>query len=166
MISLFVAHANDYVIGYENDMPWHLPKELAYFKKRTMGRPIVMGRKTFESIGRVLPGRLNVVITRNEAYEVPEGVERYTSIEEALDSLEARFEEEIMVIGGAEIFNRTIDRADKMYITKIDHTYEGDTFFPAYDLEDWTEIEASETYTNDEGVPYTSYVYERNERRD
>src|SRR5699024_5802846 len=109
-------------------------------------------------IGRVLPGRLNVVITRNEAYEVPEGVERYTSIEEALDSLEARFEEEIMVIGGAEIFNRTIDRADKMYITKIDHTYEGDTFFPAYDLEDWTEIEASETYTNDEGVPYTSYV--------
>ena len=85
MISLFVAHANDYVIGYENDMPWHLPKDLAYFKKRTMGRPIVMGRKTFESIGRVLPGRLNVVITRNEAYEVPEGVERYTSIEEALD---------------------------------------------------------------------------------
>lgn len=162
MISLFVAHANDRVIGYENDMPWHVPGDLAYFKRRTMGKPIIMGRKTYESIGRPLPGRLNIVITRNRSYEV-EGVRVVSSLEEAFRiAKEETDAAEYMVIGGEQIFQQAMPLADRMYITKIDETYPGDTFFPAYDLAEWKIVEASETALNDEGVPYTFYVYERN----
>ncbi len=164
MLSLFVAHANDRVIGYENDMPWDVPGDLAYFKRRTMGKPIIMGRKTYESIGRPLPGRLNIIITRNASYEVPEGVVVTTSLEEAIRVGYADGAQELMIIGGEQIFKEAIDRADRMYITKIDETYKGDTFFPSYDLQEWNTIEASPTEINDEGVPYTFYVYERKER--
>ena len=161
MISLFVAHANDRVIGYQNDMPWHVPGDLAYFKRRTMGKPIIMGRKTYESIGRPLPGRLNIVITRNPSYEV-EGVRVVSSLEDALQvAKEETDAAEYMIIGGEQIFKQAMPLADRMYITKIDETYPGDTFFPAYDLNEWETIEASETALNDEGVPYTFYVYER-----
>lgn len=161
MISLFVAHANDRVIGYQNDMPWHVPGDLAYFKRRTMGKPIIMGRKTYESIGRPLPGRLNIVITRNASYEV-EGVRVVSSLEDALQvAKEETDAAEYMIIGGEQIFKQAMPLADRMYITRIDETYPGDTFFPAYDLNEWETIEASETALNDEGVPYTSYVYER-----
>mgnify|MGYP001174087611 CR=1 FL=1 len=161
MISLFVAHANDRVIGYQNDMPWHVPGDLAYFKRRTMGKPIIMGRKTYESIGRPLPGRLNIVITRNASYEV-EGVRVVSSLEDALQvAKEETDAAEYMIIGGEQIFKQAMPLADRMYITKIDETYPGDTFFPAYDLNEWETIEASETALNDEGVPYTFYVYER-----
>ena len=161
MISLFVAHANDRVIGYQNDMPWHVPGDLAYFKRRTMGKPIIMGRKTYESIGRPLPGRLNIVITRNASYEV-EGVRVVSSLEDALQvAKEETDAAEYMILGGEQIFKQAMPLADRMYITKIDETYPGDTFFPAYDLNEWETIEASETALNDEGVPYTFYVYER-----
>lgn len=161
MISLFVAHANDRVIGYQNDMPWHVPGDLAYFKRRTMGKPIIMGRKTYESIGRPLPGRLNIVITRNASYEV-EGVRVVSSLEDALQvAKEETDAAEYMIIGGEQIFKQAMPLADRMYITKIDETYPGDTFFPVYDLNEWETIEASETALNDEGVPYTFYVYER-----
>lgn len=161
MISLFVAHANDRVIGYQNDMPWHVPGDLAYFKRRTMGKPIIMGRKTYESIGRPLPGRLNIVITRNPSYE-GEGVRVVSSLEDALQvAKEETDAAEYMIIGGEQIFKQAMPLADRMYITKIDETYPGDTFFPAYDLNEWETIEASETALNDEGVPYTFYVYER-----
>lgn len=161
MISLFVAHANDRVIGYQNDMPWHVPGDLAYFKRRTMGKPIIMGRKTYESIGRPLPGRLNIVITRNASYEV-EGVRVVSSLEDALQvAKEETDAAEYMIIGGEQIFKQAMPLADRMYITRIDETYPGDTFFPAYDLNEWETIEASETALNDEGVPYTFYVYER-----
>jgi len=161
MIALFVAHANDRVIGYQNDMPWHVPGDLAYFKRRTMGKPIIMGRKTYESIGRPLPGRLNIVITRNPSYD-SKGVRVVTSLEEALRvAKEETDAAEYVVIGGEQIFKQAMPIADRMYITKIDETYPGDTFFPDYNLAEWEMIEASETALNDEGVPYTFYVYER-----
>lgn len=159
MLSLMVAHGRDRVIGKDNQMPWHLPEELAYFKRTTMGKPIVMGRKTFESIGRPLPGRLNIVITRNSAYVVPEGVIVVSSIDEAIKAVEG--EKEIMVIGGAQIYEATIEKADRLYITLIDASYEGDVFFPYYALEQYNEIERSATYFTDDNVPYVSVVYER-----
>ena len=111
-------------------MPWHLPADLKHFKQTTMGKPIVMGRKTFESIGRPLPGRRNVVITRNGPLAV-EGVECFSSIDKALDALSDH--EEIMITGGAQIYQQLLALADHLYLTLIDLETEGDTFFPAYE---------------------------------
>lgn len=128
MISLIVAHDNNRVIGYENAMPWHLPGDLQYFKEQTMGKPMIMGRKTFESIGRPLPGRRNIVITRNRDYEA-EGIEVVYSLDEALQL--AQGAEEIMIIGGQQIFTESLPIADRLYITHIDHEFVGDTYFPS-----------------------------------
>ena len=124
MISLIVAHDKNRVIGYENAMPWHLPGDLQYFKQVTMGKPVIMGRKTFESIGRPLPGRRNIIITRNEAYKA-EGIEVVTSVEAALALVEGT--EEIMIIGGEQIFTQCLPIADRLYITLIYHEFKGDT---------------------------------------
>ncbi len=107
------------------EMPWHLPGELKYFKEQTMGKPMIMGRKTFESIGRPLPGRRNIVITRNENYTA-EGIEVVSSLEEALKLVSN--EDEIMIIGGEQIFKLALPIADRLYITKIDYEFQGDTF--------------------------------------
>lgn len=130
MISLIVAHDKNQVIGYENKMPWHLPGDLQYFKDMTMGKPIIMGRKTFESIGRPLPGRRNIVITRNEAYSAS-GIETVPSLDAALALVNEV--PEIMVIGGAQIFELALPLADKLYITLINNEFKGDTYFPRYD---------------------------------
>lgn len=157
MISLIVAHDHNHVIGYENGMPWHLPGDLQYFKQKTMGKPMIMGRKTFESIGRPLPGRRNIVVTRDANYRA-DGIETATSIEEALAL--AGDVPEIMIIGGEQIFRLSMELTDRIYITKINHSFKGDTFFPAYE-EDFVLVASQEPETAPEGYTFQYQIYER-----
>jgi len=156
MISLIVVHDLNRVIGQDNKMPWHIPNELAYFKEKTMGKAIVMGRSTFESIGRPLPGRLNIVITRNTSYNV-EGVTVVHSIKEAIE-VANKHHEEVMIIGGEQIFKEVLPYADLLYITLIEHEFEGDTFFPTYE-QNWEVISTSEQHSTDSGLKYTYMLY-------
>ncbi len=146
VISLVCAMAKNRVIGKDNDMPWHLPADLKHFKATTMGKPIVMGRKTFESIGRPLPGRRNVVITRNPDYSA-EGIEVVTSIDEALSLLSDV--EEIMITGGGNVYQQTIEQADRLYLTFIDLETDGDAFFPEFEHLDLKEV-SRESHQPDE----------------
>ncbi|MCG7436131.1 MULTISPECIES: dihydrofolate reductase [Lysinibacillus] len=157
MISLIVAHDDNHVIGYNNGMPWHLPGDLQYFKNKTMGKPMIMGRKTFESIGRPLPGRRNIVITRDENYHA-EGTETVTSLEEAIAI--AGDVEEIMIIGGEQIFRLSMEMADRLYITKINHSFRGDTFFPSYE-EKFVKVSAEQPETASEGYTFQYQIFER-----
>lgn len=133
MISLIAALAADRVIGMENAMPWHLPADLAWFKRQTLNKPVVMGRRTWESIGRPLPGRLNIVISSKPGDA--DGVTWVTSIDEALQA--AGDVEELMVIGGGRIYEQLLPRADRLYLTHIDAEVEGDTHFPDYEPDEW-----------------------------
>ncbi|WP_020060713.1 dihydrofolate reductase [Bacillus sp. 123MFChir2] len=155
MISLLVAMDKNRLIGKENQLPWHLPADLAYFKKVTMGHPIIMGRKTFESIGRPLPGRTNIILTRNPNYEM-EGCKVIHSIND-VKKMDEQMNEELFVIGGAEIFKEVLPFADRLYITKIEEVFEGDTFFPEINYNEWEEISVTQGVT-DEKNPYT-YAY-------
>lgn len=157
MISLIVAHDENRVIGFENKMPWHLPGDLKYFKEQTMGKPVIMGRKTFESIGKPLPGRRNIVISRNLAYQ-HEGIEVVTSLEEALSLVHGV--PEVMIIGGEQIFRMALPLADRLYITKIEHSFEGDTYFPAYD-DEWQQVAEREPVQADAGYTFQYLVFER-----
>ncbi|MBA6390171.1 type 3 dihydrofolate reductase [Colwellia sp. BRX10-3] len=150
ILSMIVAHANDRVIGKNNDMPWHLPADLAYFKKTTLGKPIIMGRKTFQSIGRPLPGRKNIVISRDDTYQV-EGVEVVNSVAAALALVIES--EEVMVIGGGAIYQHCLAAAQRLYITHIDADIDGDTYFPEYDLAVWKKV-ASDIRPSDEKNQY------------
>lgn len=161
MISLIVVHDLNRVIGQDNKMPWHIPNELAYFKEKTIGKAIVMGRSTFESIGRPLPGRLNIVITRNTSYDT-KGVTVVHSIEEAIE-VANKHHEEVMIIGGEQIFKEVLPYADLLYITLIEHEFEGDTFFPSYE-QDWEAISTSEQHSTDSGLKYTYMLYKRKDR--
>jgi dihydrofolate reductase len=159
MISFIVAMDQNRVIGKDNQLPWHLPEDLKYFKKVTIGHPIVMGRKTFESIGRPLPGRENIILTRNETYR-PEGCKIINSIDD-LKQISNDYDEEVFVIGGAEIFKQTFHLADKLYITVIDEQFEGDTFFPNFDNE-WKLISKMKGIKNDKNrYDYYFCEYER-----
>jgi dihydrofolate reductase len=129
------------VIGKNNKLPWHLPADLQYFKKVTMGHPIVMGRKTFESIGRVLPGRENVIVTRNQEFKA-EGCVVLHDIAQ-IKMFADNHDEEVFVIGGAEIFKEILPFTDRLYITEIHETFEGDTFFPEIDENEWDEISSN-----------------------
>ena len=133
-ISLIAAMDQKRVIGFQGKMPWHLPKELAYFKEMTQGKPIIMGRKTFESIGKPLPNRRNVVITHQPTLQAP-GCEVFTSLEQALANLSTA--NEVMVIGGGEIFCQSISLADYLYLTIIKAEMDGDTFFPEWHPDEW-----------------------------
>ena len=147
ILSMIVAHANNRIIGKDNDMPWHLPADLAYFKKTTLGKPVVMGRKTYESIGRPLPGRKNIVISRDANYKA-EGITTVTSVEQALQH--AGDVEEVMVIGGGAIYQHCLSAAGRLYITHINAEIDGDTQFPEYDTEDTWCLINSEKYSSDE----------------
>ncbi len=157
VISLVCAMANNRVIGKDNDMPWHLPADLKHFKATTMGKPIVMGRKTFESIGRPLPGRRNVVITRNPDYSA-EGIEVVASIDEALSLLSNV--DEIMITGGGNIYQQTIEQADRLYLTFIDLDTDGDAFFPEFEHLNLKEV-SRESHQPDEKnkLAYTFVEY-------
>lgn len=148
-ISLIVAKSRNHVIGKNNQLPWHLPADLAYFKLITMGKPIVMGRKTHESIGKPLPGRRNIVISRGDQKYV--GCDVFHSIDDALHAL--KNENEIMIIGGANLFLQTLSIANQIYLTVIDADIEGDTFFPVLDQKEWRLI-SEETHSPDEKNPY------------
>ena len=163
MISLLVAYDLNRVIGIDNKMPWHIPEELKYFKKVTMGKAIVMGRKTFESIGRPLPGRLNIVVTRNEEY-VAEGAEVYHDLQMAIERGK-EYSEEVVIIGGAEIFNLSMDIADRLYITIIRKEYEGDTFFPEHD-DSWKLVSESADQFTQDGIPYSYLIFDRTSKSD
>lgn len=137
-LSIIVAMTRNRVIGKDNDMPWHLPAELRHFKHLTMGKPIVMGRRTFESIGRVLPGRKNIVITRDPQFSF-RGVTVVHDFDAAIRA--ASGVEELMIIGGANLYRQTLDRVDRLYITLLDVELEGDTFFPEFNREHWVQTE-------------------------
>lgn len=158
MISFIVAMDKNRVIGRNNKLPWHLPADLAYVKKTTMGHPLLMGRKTYESIGRPLPGRTNIVFTRNPHYEA-EGCVVVHSVEEAIRKFG---DGELFIFGGAVIYRLFLPVADRMYVTEIEHEFEGDTFFPEIDPAEWREISRVKG-VRDEKNPYDYYfvVYER-----
>lgn len=157
MISLLWAMDENRAIGRNNQLPWHLPEDLKYFKRVTIGKPIAMGRKTYDSIGRPLPGRENIVITRNQGVTI----EGCTVIHDVKDLLK-RDDEELFVIGGAEIFKEIIPFADRLYVTEIREEFEADTFFPEYNLSDWELIEST-LGIKDEKNPYNYefLVYQR-----
>ncbi len=155
-LALIVAAAENGVIGRDNKLPWHLPEDLGYFKRVTMGKPIVMGRKTYESIGRPLPGRTNIVITRNPEWQA-EGVRALPDLEAALALAEeiALIDgaEELMVIGGAEIYAAALPLADRIYLTRVHADVSGDAWLPDIDWSQWREL-ARERHGAGEGNPY------------
>ena len=161
MISFVVAMDQNRVIGSNNDMPWHLPNDLQHFKNITTGHTIVMGRKTFDSIGRVLPNRKHIVLTRSEQ-SFPEEVEVVRNTDEILQYAKDHEAEEIFIIGGGELFKQMMPYVDKMYITLIEESFEGDVFFPEFDESEWELIE-KEKGEKDELNPYNYYflTYER-----
>lgn len=133
VISLIVAMDEDRVIGREGGMPWHLPADLKHFKQTTTGKPVIMGRRTFESIGKPLPERRNIVLSRGGFRA--EGVETAGSLDEALEL--TRDEGEVMIIGGADVFELALPKADRLYLTRIHGHFEGDTHFPPFNQEHW-----------------------------
>ncbi|WP_283942837.1 MULTISPECIES: dihydrofolate reductase [Paenibacillus] len=162
MISFILAMDEERGIGVDNQLPWHLPADLAFFKKVTSGHTILMGRKTYESIGRPLPKRRNVIMTRDPKFAA-EGCEVVHSVEEALQVCGGREAEgELFVIGGADIFRSWMPVADKMYVTHIAHRFAADTFFGDIDMAEWTVV-SREKGPKDEKNPYDYefVVYER-----
>ncbi|MCF7717366.1 type 3 dihydrofolate reductase [Aeromonas jandaei] len=151
-ISMIAAMAHDRVIGKDNQMPWHMPADLAHFKRVTLGKPVLMGRKTFESIGRPLPGRRNLVISRNPGYQA-DGIEVVGSVEAALALLADNEVAEVMVIGGGHLYAELLPKADCLYLTRIELMVEGDTRFPAFADEQWQCVER-EVHQADEKNPH------------
>jgi len=160
MISLIWAMADDRVIGIENRLPWKLPADMKWFRQHTLGKPIVMGRKTFESFGsRPLPERTNIVITRDEDYQA-EGIVVVHSIGDALIS--AGDAEEVMIIGGASFYEQMLPKADRLYITQVHGKFDGDAFFPEFDMSEWKQT-LCEDHDKDEKNPcrYTFSIFDR-----
>ena len=149
---MIAAMGKNRVIGKNNDMPWHLPADLQHFKKTTLGCPIIMGRKTYDSIGRPLPGRLNIILSRNVDLVI-DGCTVVNSLEDAMALAEKTGASEIFITGGAHLYNKFLENADRLYLTLIDEEFEGDTYFPNYTQLDWNEIERDE-YQSDEKNPY------------
>ena len=133
-ISIIAALAENNVIGKDNDLIWHLPKDLKHFKNLTTGHHVIMGRKTFESIGRVLPNRTFIIVTRNKSYQVSGAIVTH-SLQEAIERVEN--DNEAFIIGGAEIYRQSLSVANKMYLTKVHANFEGDAFFPEFEPTEW-----------------------------
>lgn len=151
-IAMIAAMANNRVIGKDNQMPWHLPADLKHFKKVTLGKPVIMGRKTYQSIGKALPGRRNIVISRQSG-ALSTDADWVQSIEQAMALVQ--HEAEVMVIGGAEIYRQVLPLADTLYITNIELAVEGDAFFPDYlSTANWLEV-AVEHHQPDPQNPYS-----------
>jgi dihydrofolate reductase len=158
LLTIVVAIDAQRGIGINNTLPWHLPEDLAHFKRTTTGHPIIMGRKTFDSIGRPLPNRRNIVVTRSPDWR-HDGVEAVTSLDVAIALVR---DVPACIIGGAQIFNEALPRVDRLVVTEIDKTFDCDTFFPAIDPAQWTEV-ARETHHSDAGgFDYAFVTYQRN----
>lgn len=164
-LALIAAYAQNRVVGIDNKLPWHLPEDLKYFKRCTSGKAIIMGRKTFDSIGRPLPNRTNIVISRNPEFNV-DGVKVVSTLDEAIELAKAVNEingiDEIMVIGGATIYELTLPLADRLYLTHVHANVEGDAYFPEVDFSSWHEVERAD-YSVSETNPYdySFVVYEK-----
>jgi dihydrofolate reductase len=156
-ISLIVAMASSRVIGNKGQMPWHLSADLKKFKKITMGSPVLMGRKTYESIGRPLPGRTNIIISRNPSFQ-PEGCLVFNNIESALKR-GCQSAEKVFVIGGSALYEAMLPLADTLYITQIHKKFQGDTFFPRFDREEWFEVEQERKDIHDDPDAGFSYSF-------
>jgi dihydrofolate reductase len=152
IISLLVAMDEMQGIGLEGRLPWHLPADLNHFKSLTMGHYLIMGRKTYESIERPLPGRTMIVVTHNPDFK-PEGCLVSHSLESAINLVEGRGEEEVFIIGGGEIFAQALPIADRIYITLVHTRLPADIYFPAYTQHDWKEV-SSESHSADRNNPY------------
>ncbi len=161
MLSLIVAAAENGIIGRANQLPWHLPADLKHFRALTIGKPIVMGRRTFESIGKPLPGRFNIVISRQTGLDLGD-VSVAGTVKEALrigrEAAAADGVDEILVIGGAEIYQQALPRADRIYLTEVHAEVAGDTYFPTVDWSQWREIERERQGSDDAGQPAYSFV--------
>tara|TARA_Y100000748_G_scaffold151261_1_gene126492 strand:- start:4108 stop:4617 length:510 start_codon:yes stop_codon:yes gene_type:complete len=164
-LALIAAMARNRVIGRDNAMPWHLPEDLRYFKATTLGKPIVMGRKTFDSLGRPLPGRTNIVVSRQPDLRL-EGAQVFASIDAALDAARQQAQAdgvgEVMVIGGDNLYRQTLERAERIYLTRIESEPEGDAWFPAFDEQAWAVVSERAVAAGD---GYPAHVYQVLERR-
>jgi dihydrofolate reductase len=158
MISIIVATDAKNGIGINNQLPWHLPEDLAHFKKTTQGHPIIMGRKTFDSIGRPLPNRRNIVITRNAEWSHT-GVETVGSLEDALKLVGA---DDAYIIGGAQIYQQATALVDQLIITRIEQSFECDAFFPEIQSQDWKEVSKESHIAEKSALPYSFITYQRN----
>ncbi len=160
-LSMIAAMSQNRVIGLDNQMPWHLPADLQFFKKTTLGCPIIMGRKTYDSIGRPLPGRLNIILSRDAKLKI-EGCSVVSSLDDALTLAKETKTKEVFITGGAHIYDKFLDKADRLYLTLIDASFEGDTFFPDYNQYKWHEIERVEHIADEKNPhPYTFITLER-----
>ena len=163
-LSLIAALGENRVIGVDNSMPWHLPGDFKYFKATTLGKPIIMGRKTWDSLGRPLPGRLNLVVTRQADLQL-EGAEVFTSLESAVARADEWAREqgvsEVMLIGGAQLYALGLAQADRLYLTRVALSPEGDAWFPEFDLAEWVMVSESVNPAVDDKPAYSFEVWER-----
>lgn len=156
IISLIAALGKNRIIGNDNSIPWKLPADMKRFRELTTGKPVIMGRKTFESIGRPLPNRTNIVITTDKNY-IADGCIVVHSVDEALKAAKGN---EIMIIGGAQIYRQFLPIANKMYLTFIDKNFEGDSYFPEYNKHEWKET-SREEHADENGLGYAFVNFER-----
>jgi len=162
MISIIVAVAENDVIGKDNDLIWHLPRDMKHFKETTTGHFIIMGRKTFESNGRALPNRTNVIITRDKDFNA-EGCVVVHSLEDAFKV--AKDDPEAFIIGGGVIYKMALPIVDRIYLTKIHHTFEGDTFFPELDMNEWEEISCQDFEPDEKNkYPFSIIILDRKKK--
>lgn len=159
-LSVIAAVADNDAIGLDNGLPWHLPEDLKHFRALTMGHHIIMGRKTYESLGRLLPGRTTVIVTRQMDYCV-DGAIVASSLQEAVSR--CGNDEEVFVIGGAEIYRVALPQADRLYLTEVHGEFPADAFFPEYDKAAWREV-ARERLVSENGLAFSFVVYERQPR--
>ena len=158
LLTLIVARARNGVIGRDNTLPWRLPEDLAHFKRTTMGAPVIMGRKTWESIGRPLPGRRNIVVSRNAQLRL-DGAETSSSLEDALRLCVGV--EQVFLIGGAQLYAEALPSADRLIVTEIDADIAGDARFPAIDPQRWIATERERHHSEANGFDYAFVTYER-----
>ncbi|MDI1308584.1 MAG: dihydrofolate reductase [Methylotenera sp.] len=156
-LSIIVAIANNQVIGVNNTLPWHLPEDLKRFRALTTGHHIIMGRKTYESLGRLLPGRTTVIVTRNKDYQL-DGALIAHSLEAAIALCQD--DDEVFLIGGAELYQDGLKLADKLYITEVNLTVDGDAFFPEFNLNLWQET-SRESHISAQDLPFNYITYTR-----
>ena len=163
LVSFIVAVSENNAIGKDNTLPWHLPEDLKFFKRTTMGKPVMMGRKTFDSMGKPLPGRLNIVLTGNKEYTAPDGVLVYTDMNTAIERLQQENVEEGFIIGGGKVFAETMDMADRLYVTRVACTVpDANAFFPDIDHTHWKKV-WEEAHEADERHKY-AYTFEQYDR--
>lgn len=161
MVSIIAAVADNRVIGNKNALPWHLPDDFKYFKENTLGKPIVMGLKTFQSIGnKPLSGRKNIILNNDASYIPPEGCFKAESIEKLLGMV--KDEKEVMICGGASVYKQFLPLARRLYLTFVHSSFEGDTYFPEFDISEWKEVKRIDNQPDEKNIyPYSFVVLER-----